>query len=252
MSPDINWGVLFFLIIFSVLMIGIWFWSRGWKRVHLRDIPAFSRMRGAIELAVEDGARIHVSIGRNDITSPHSGIALAGLGLVRQIAIIASDSDLPPITSTGNGMLSILAQDTVRGTYNGLGLASSYSNDLVRVSGLTPYAYAAGIIPLANDEDVAANVLLGSYQNEAALMVTAGQSEKTFSLAGTDTLAGQAVVYAASEEVLIGEEVFAGSAYLSRDKLEIASLHAQDAVRWLLIVYIVLSALVGIFGGGGQ
>ena len=85
--------MLFFLGVFSMLMGGIWFWSRGWKRVHLRDIPAFSRMRGAIELAVEDGSRIHISIGRNDITSPHSGIALAGLSLVRQIAIIASDSD---------------------------------------------------------------------------------------------------------------------------------------------------------------
>ncbi len=78
-----NLNMLFFLIVFIALMLVFRFLSQRWEKPHLRQIAAFSQLRSAIELAVEDGSRIHVSIGRNDITSSQSGIALVGLSMQR-------------------------------------------------------------------------------------------------------------------------------------------------------------------------
>ena len=47
------------------------------------------------------------------------------------------------------------------------------------------------------------------------------------------------LVYASADQTLIGEEMFAGGAYTSREPIQIASLLAMDWVRWLVIVMIL-------------
>jgi hypothetical protein len=246
-----NIGALFFLAVFGGAMGVYWFLGRRGGKPNLRDIPAFYRMRGAVELAVEDGSRIHLSIGSNDITSPQSGISLIGLSLVRQIATVASDSDLPPVTTMGNGMLAILAQDTLRAAYNSLGLGADFDNSLARITGLTPFAFAAGVTSVMLDEEISANIISGSFHDELAVITTTANRAQILTLGGTDTLSGQAVAYASVDYPLIGEEVFASVAYLNDDPLHVASLHAQDVVRWIVIGLLTLGALGGLFGGLG-
>ena len=42
----------------------------------LRAIPAFTKLKRSIGLAVESGSRLHLSIGRGNLTGPESAIAL--------------------------------------------------------------------------------------------------------------------------------------------------------------------------------
>ena len=66
-------------------------------------------------------------------------------------------------------------------------------------------------------------------------------------LGGTDNLTGQAVLFAAAQEPLIGEETYAGGAYLGAGPMHIASLYAQDILRWVLIGLIVIGAILKLF-----
>jgi hypothetical protein len=148
-------------------------------------------------------------------------------------------------------MLAILAQDTLRATYGSMGLGSDFDNALVRLTGLTTFAFAAGVTSIILDEEVSANIFAGSFHDELALITTTANRAQILTLGGTDTLSGQAISYASIDHPLIGEEVFASVAYLNDEPLHIASLHAQDVVRWVVIGLLILSALGGIFGGGG-
>lgn len=215
----------------------------------LRDIPAFYRLRGSIEVAVEDGSRIHVAVGRGDITSPQGAAALVGLSMLRQIAAVALDSDHPPVASVGDGTLAILAQDTLRAAYHAMGSGATYDPALVRVGGLTPFSYAAGTIPLILDEAVSTNLLAGHFGVESGLITSAGERSQTLTVAGTDNLPGQAVLYASAHEPLVGEELYAGGAYLDAGPMHTASLHAQDVVRWILIAAILILAASGLMKG---
>lgn len=228
--------------VFFGLIVAFYFINQRRSGANLREIPAFSRLRTAIELAVEDGTRLHISVGHADITGPQSAAALVSLSMLKRITIIASDSDKPPIATAGDGALALLAQDTLRSTYQDLGTLSNYDITQGRVAGLTPFSFAAGTLPIISDEDVSANVLVGSFGSEIGLITTGGGS-KTLSLAGTDNLPGQAVLFATADEQLIGEEVYAGGAYVGAGPMHIASLHAQDVMRWALIVIIIFSAL---------
>ena len=244
-----NLPVLLVIGIFAGLMVGFFFLNQRREDRHLRDIPAYYRLRGAVEVAVEDGTRIHVAIGRGDVFSPQGAAAIVGLSMLREVAMVASESDHPPLATTGDGLLGILAQDTLRSSYDALNLSTNYEQSLGRVTGLTPFSYGAGTMPLIFDEDVSTNLLIGSFGVEAALITSAGERSQTRTLAGTDNLAGQAVLYATAHEPLIGEEMYAGGAYLGDKPMHVASLHTQDVVRWVVIGLVVLFSLGGLIQG---
>ncbi|MBN2045896.1 MAG: hypothetical protein JW757_12805 [Anaerolineales bacterium] len=240
---------LIMIMAFAGLMLFYYFLGKRRNLRHLRDIPAFYRLRGTVELAVEDGTRIHVAVGRGDVLSPQGASAMVGLSLLRQIARVASDSDHPPLATTGDGLLGILAQDTIRVCFEELNLAPNYEPTLGRVTGLTPFSYAAGTMPMIFDDAISANLMIGSFGSEAALITSAGERSQTKTLAGTDNLPGQAILYATAHDPLIGEELYAGGAYMDAGPMHEASLHTQDVFRWAIIGLVIILSLVGLIQG---
>lgn len=231
---------LLFLLIFGALIVVFSFVYRVQKRSNLRVIPAFQHLRRAIDLAVEDGSRVHVSIGRADITGPNSAAALVALSMLHRVTQIAADSDRPPVVTTGDGALAILAQDTLRSAFQSLGTIENYSPTYGRAAGLTPFSYAAGAFPIIRDEHVSANFLLGSFGHELAFISTAAGRKPIVTLAGADSLPAQSILYVTADDQLIGEEVYAAGAYLDAGAMHIASLRAQDVIRWLLVAFIII------------
>ena len=157
-------------------------------------------------------------------------------------------SDNPPIATAGEGALAILAQDTLRGAYQEIGASDLFDPMAARLTGLTPFSYAAGTLPVIFDEHVSSNVLAGSFADEVALITSASERISGFSLAGTDNLSGQAILYATAQEPLIGEELFAGGAYMDAGATHTASLHAQDIMRYVIIALILGGAVLRFLG----
>lgn len=235
---------VFFLLMTIFALLG-----RNRSELGLRTIPAFARLSRAIGLAVEAGTRLHLSIGHGNLTSPGSAASFVGLSMLGRIARTASISDAPPLASAGDGALAILAQDTLRAGYREVGAGDAYNPDYGRVTGLTPTSFAAGAMALIADENVSGNVLAGSFGIEAGLILEAGERNEAFSLSGTDHIPTQAMMFAASQETLIGEELYAGGAYLRAGAIHTASLQAQDVVRWLLILLILGGGALKFFQG---
>lgn len=248
-----SWFGLIFLIVFLILVLGIAAIDR--RRSHrttkaagLRNIPAFARLERAVGLAVESGTRLHVSLGHGGINGLEGGAALVGLSVLQRIARAASISDRPPVATSGEGVIGILSQDTLRNAYILLGSSERYDPQLGQVSGLTPFSYATGALALLQDQQVSANVLAGRFGPEVALITDASEQKGILTLSGSDNLPAQAVLYATSEETLIGEDFFAASAYLQAGPLHLASLRAQDILRWILIFIILVGTALKLLG----
>jgi len=208
----------------------------------LRPIAGFQSLRRAIGLAVEDGKRLHVSIGSANILNPNSASALVGLSTLSRIAQLSMISDRPPIATSGEGSLAILSQDTLRDAYRSGNALEQYDPTRARLAGVTPMSYIAGAIPIVHDESITANLLVGSYGGEVALLADAIDQENAFSLAASDSLTAQAAMYATASEPLIGEELFAIPAYLQAGPFYTASLRAQDILRWIVIAAILVGS----------
>lgn len=233
---------LFLLLILLFVFLG------RRKQPSMRVIPAFSRLVRAIGLAVEDGSRLHISVGRGELTDPSSTASFVGLSMLDRITQVASESDNPPVATVGNGALVILTQDTLRKAYQEIGAGRRYNPKAGQLTGLTPFSYAAGVIPAIKDESVSSSVLAGNFGSEVALITDAAERSERFVLAGTDNIVAQSILYSTAEEPLIGEELFAGGAYLGAGNVHEASLRAQDLVRWLLVVAIVAGSIIKLLG----
>ena len=217
------------------------------RRVN-RLIPAVQRLRRAIGLAVEDGTRLHVSIGKSSIFSATNASALVGLSTLERVAQLSLVSDRPLVATSGDGTLSILSQDTLRAAYRIANVPEQYDPDRGRLAGATPMSYIAGTFPVIRDERVSTNILIGNFGPEVGLLADASDQQNAFTLAASDALASQAVLYAVAEETLIGEELFALPAYLQAGSVHQASLRLQDVLRWVVIGLIILVALLSFFG----
>lgn len=237
---------LIFVLVFLGLMITSAVLLRQREGLILREISAFTRLQRAIGLAVEAGSRLHISLGRGQLISTQSAIGYVGLSILDRIARSTSISDRPPVATSGEGTLGILSQDTQRGAAKTLGV--EFDPMRGRITGLSPYSYSAGTLSLIEEEDVGANMLIGSFGSEVGLITEAAERSESMTLGGTDNLSGQAVLFASAQEPLIGEETYAGGAYLGVGPMHIASLYAQDILRWVLISLIVIGAILNLLG----
>jgi hypothetical protein len=237
-----------FVLVFLGALVFSFFYERSHPGRPLRSIPAFDRFRREIGLAVEAGKRLHITLGRGSLSGQEAGSALIGLHLLEHVSRTAAISDRPPVTTSGDGSLSILSQDAARAVLRSSGGENQYDPTTGRLSGLTPYAYAAGTIPVILDEQVAATIVAGHFGSEVALITDAAARNGTLTLAGSDNLSAQAVIYATAEEPLIGEELFAAGAYLNAGPAHRASLRAQDIIRWLLVGIILAGAGLKLIG----
>ena len=163
-----------------------------------REIAAYIRLKRAIGTSVEDGTRLHVSLGRSGLQTPRGASALAGLAMLRHLAEQTSVSDKPPIVTSGAGDLAILSQDTLQAGYKAAGAEELYNPTTGRLSGLTPYSYVAGAIPSIRDEDVSANVIIGHFGPEVALLTDAADRANSLVVAAADDPAAQAVLFAST------------------------------------------------------
>lgn len=218
------------------------------RRRSLRAIPALQALRRSIGLTVEQGTRLHVSLGSTSITQPAGASALVGLSSLERIATISSISDRPPVASSGDGSLALLSKGTIRAAYRINNALDQYDADRGQLTGISPLSYAAGAIPLMTDEHVTSNVLLGHFGPEVALLTMTADQNNQFSVGGSNSLQGQAVLFATAQEALIGEEVFAVPAYLQAGRIYEASLLTQDILRWVLIGGLILGSILSLLG----
>jgi hypothetical protein len=236
------------IVLFVGLMIFFSIINKDRERSNIRPIPAYSKIIEEINVAVEDGSQLHISLGRGGITGPESAAGLAGISLLKQVIVQSSMCDHPPIASTGSPVLSILAQDTIKGTSKAISVADQIRNPSGELIGVTPFSYAAGTLTTIRDDNVSANVHTGWFGNEVTWLTTAGERQSSTTIAGTSQLPAQAIIYASASDPLIGEELYAGGAYLGAGKMHQASISAQDVIRWIIIALILGSVLLNLLG----
>jgi hypothetical protein len=103
-------------------------------------------------------------------------------------------------------------------------------------------------MPVIRDEQVTSNIVIGNFGAEAGLITEAAEQTHACLLAGSDSITGQAVLFASAQDPLIGEELFAGGAYLQAGGMHTASLHAQDTLRLVAGGLMIVGAILKLIG----
>jgi hypothetical protein len=212
-----------------------------------RKIETINHLKRAIGMAVEDGSRLHVSLGNAQLTDPSNTSALVGLSTLQRIGQLTSTSDLPPVCTSGSGSLLILSQETLKKISIDTNARAFFDPNHAGMVGATPFSYAAGMMEYINDSGVNGNVLVGNFGTEAGLMCETLDKAR-ISVTGSDSITAQAIFYAATQDTLIGEELYALPAYLAASPMHQASLRVEDIFRIVVGAGMIAGTILKVFG----
>jgi hypothetical protein len=236
---------LFIIVLTMVITIVVTQFVRVTRnRTYFRTIPAYAALPDYIAFTIEANRPLHLSFGSTGLSGPTTVLTLASAELFYQIAQRAAIGDVSPIITMTNPTTFPLGQDVLRRAWQS---RDRVQNFRYRHARWFPYtsrslAYAAAITTLQTDDAIGANIYAGDFGAELALMMEAGLRRNIPEIGVTTSLEGQAVAYAMSNHILIGEEVFAAGAYLGAGSTQTGATITVDILRWLTI-----AALIGAF-----
>ena len=247
--------LLFFLPIF---FFAFWTIKRG-THINLRSINAFAAMHGLLARSAEAGQPVHLSLGTGGIADASTADTTAGLHVLEYLADRAAINASPPIVTVANPTVLPVAQDILRRAYNRNGYPEDYDFKRVRFvapdphlnTNVTPnavaytphqndaFAYATGVMQLVSKQKLIANVMIGRFGDEFLLMSEPAAQKELTQIGGTSDPHVLPFVHTSISHPLIGEEIYAGGAYLSNKPWHISSLLAQDILRWVIALFLI-------------
>ena len=90
----------------------------------------------------------------------------------------------------------------------------------------------------------AAHIMMGYFYAESLLLAETGSTTGAIQIAGTDAFTQLPFFITTCDYTLLGEELYAASAYLSGEPRMLGSLKGQDAGKALILAALVLGAFL--------
>lgn len=229
----------------SAIIIYFTLRAAQWRR-QLRLIPGLKAIEEAIGRSTEQGKPVVFTTGwGGDIQRPTT---LAALNLLKFVAVKAASYGTRIIFPTHDPVIAETAREIIRDAYSEQGQPDLYRDSDVMFVSPSQFGYAAGVDGIVTRTKPGALFLLGTFEGEALILAETGNISGAVQIAGTDSTIQLSFFIVACDYTLIGEELFTASAYLSDDRRARASMIAQDALRLVLVVLIVVLAIAALFG----
>jgi hypothetical protein len=215
------------------------------KDIFLRRIPGLDAVDEAIGRATELGKPILYLTGAGDMGEPSTIAASVILGrVVKRIALYETDLMVPhrdPITMA-------VCQEITKQAYMEAGKPDAFKEDSNFYITSDQFSYTAAVDGIMLRKKPAANFFMGSYFAEALLLTETGASTGAIQIAGSDSDAQLPFFVTTCDYTLIGEELYAASAYLSKEPVQVGTLLGQDIGKAVILVVILLGSMAATAG----
>jgi hypothetical protein len=243
-------NALLLFIVFCALVLWFIRAARKDKQIFIRRISGLNAIDEAVGRATELGRKVLYIPGIMSIDENQTIASLAVLQHVaRMTARYNTELDVPnkdPLTFAS-------ARETVKEAYMQEGRPDLYNDQMVHYVTYDQFAYTASVSGIMVREKPAANFLIGSFYAESLLLAETGQSTGAIQIAGTAEVAQLPFFVCACDYTLIGEELYAAGAYLSREPAMLGSIKGQDFTKALVGILIVAGMLAAtLFHWGGM
>jgi hypothetical protein len=220
------------------------------KDIFLRRIAGLDAVDEAIGRATELGKPVLYLTGAHDMSDPSTIAAAVILGRVaKRAASYETDLLVPhrePITMA-------VCQEITKQAYLEAGKPDLFKEDANFFITSDQFSYTAAVDGIMLRRKPAANFFMGSYFAESLLLTETGASTGAIQIAGTDSDHQLPFFVTTCDYTLIGEELYAASAYLSKEPIQIGTLRGQDLGKAFILGVIGLGTLlatIGVVTGG--
>lgn len=236
-----RWNVLLALLIVFFFIIYFIERAKQGKSLFVRRIAGLDAIEEAVGRATEMGKPILYVPGIDDMNNIQTVASMIILG---NVARTVAQYDTPLIVPLRLPFVLPVAEEAVRQGYMSAGRPDAYNKDNIRYISDEQFAYAAGINGIMLRERPAANLFLGSFFAESLVLAETGFSTGAIQVAGTANIHQLPFFVVACDYTLIGEELFAASAYLSREPKLLGALKGSDYVKAIILAILILGGIL--------
>jgi hypothetical protein len=240
--------LLGFVLLFCGAVLYLIRAARAGKELYIRPIPGLAAVDEAIGRATEMGRPI---------------LFIPGLGVTGEVATLAAFTMLGRVAKKTaeyqtrvrvpcyDPMVMTIAQDIVKSSYLDAGYPEMYREEDVFFVTQDQFSYVAAVNGMMIRERPATNFYIGKFYAESLILAETGNIAGSIQIAGTDEIIQIPFFIASCDYTLIGEELYAASAYLSREPPLLGTLKGQDWGKAAMVTAIVLGTIAATLGWHG-
>ena len=228
------------VMIFGFLTIFFVVRAKKGAELYVRPLAGIEAVDDAIGRATEMGKPILYVLGLG--TAADIG-TIASFTILGRVAKRVAEYQTKLIVPCYDPIVMTVAQETVKAAYLDAGRPDDYYEDIVYFVTQSQFAYVAAVNGTMLRERPATNMYMGVFHAESLILAETGAEAGSIQIAGTDQVAQLPFFIVACDYTLIGEELYAASAYLGREPILLGSLKAQDYAKAAVIILAALGLL---------
>ncbi|MCP4581843.1 MAG: hypothetical protein GY839_09495 [candidate division Zixibacteria bacterium] len=239
-----HWGklpILFGVLVFGAFLLAFISQAKKGRELYVRPLSGINAVDDAIGRATEMGKPILFILGlgtAGDIAT------IAGFTILARVAKRTAEYQTKVLVPVQDPVVLAVAQETVRTAYLEAGRPDQYNPDNVFYVTALQFPYVAAVNGIMLREKPATNFYCGKFYAESLILAETGNIAGSIQISGTDEIGQLPFFVAATDYTLIGEELYAASAYLSQEPVQLGTLKAQDYTKAVAMIIILLGAIL--------
>lgn len=230
--------------VFSVIILVAIFMARR-REMYIRRIAGLEAIDEALGRATEMGKSVLFVHG---LTYMGHVSTIASVNILSRIARRTAEFNTQLKVANRDPVVMAVSQEVVKESYLNAGRPDAYNDDMVFLAATEQFSYAAALDGIMVREKPAANIMMGYFYAESLLLAETGASTGAIQIAGTDSYTQLPFFITTCDYTLMGEELYAASAYLAREPKLLGSLKGMDVGKACLLFALLVGTLLATLG----
>ncbi|MCG3181276.1 MAG: hypothetical protein BIFFINMI_03655 [Phycisphaerae bacterium] len=250
--PKDNWfawhklNLLIAMFVLGIIIMAFaWIARRNPTGLFIRRIGGLEAVDEALGRAAEMGKPVFFCHGPGDLSAV---VTISAINLLGKIAERVGEYGIRMKVTCLDYLVMQVSQEMVRDAYTRVGRPDAYNDDDVFFVTGDTFAYSAAVSGMMMREKAGTAFFFGRFGSESLLLSETGAVTKAIQIAGTDSFNQIPFFITTCDYTLIAEEMYAASAYLSREPRLVGAVKGQDVVKAIMMTIIVVGAVLVTFG----
>ncbi len=238
--------LLLMIIVYTLMIVLLVHTVRKGKKLFLRRLAGIDALDEAVGRATEMGKPILYVPG---LSSMSDIATIASLNILGPVAKKVAEYESRIIVPNRDAIVMTVAKEIVKEAFAEAGKPDNYDDNDVFFLTDSQFGFAAAVNGIMVREKPATNLFLGMFWAESLLLAETGNTTGAIQIAGTDAVTQLPFFITSCDYTLIGEELYAASAYLSNEPVLMGSIKAQDYMKAIIICFMLLFSIVFLTNG---
>lgn len=231
-------GTIFFMILFFYVYIKV---KKNRDSMFIRKIPGLDAIDDAVGRATEMGKPIVYDSGIGYYTQIDT---IASMLILKSIAKKVAEFKAEIYVPTCDPIILQISEEMVSSGFLDAGYPEDHKKDNIFFLAYDQFAFAAGVAGILARKKPATAFHFGYYAAESLLISEAGFAAGAIQVAGTTAVAQLPFFITACDYTLIGEELYAAAAYISRDPQIMTNLKLSDYAKLSIGILFIIGTIL--------